>query len=104
MLNSKKTAIALPAISEYHEIFVYSLKDIKTDSFGSVFEAKSDEAAKRSISHHCDIDPDTLFSRYPDDYQLWKIGAFNRNSGVFISVPEYMCTVKALLRPVKSLS
>lgn len=88
--------------AEYHEVLLYALKDVTSDSFGTIFEARSDDAAKRSISQHCSLEPTTMFAMYPQDYQLWRLGNFDRNTGVLLSGPEYLCAVAAITPPSKS--
>lgn len=103
MLKSlTKASQTLPSQAEHHEVFLYSLKDITVDSFGSVFEARSDDQAKRSIAQHQQLEPSTLFAMYPQDYQLWKLGSLDRNTGSFNSQPEYLCSAQALTPPEKA--
>lgn len=100
MLKSKSKNF-VPSTAEPHEIYLYALFDVKANSFGSTFEARSDDLAKRSIAHHIVCEPTSLFATYPSDYQLWRVGCFNRDLGHFIydsvDVSEHLCTVSALL-------
>lgn len=91
-----------PSRNAYHEQSLYALKDITSDSFGVIFEATNDDAAKRSIQQHQRLEPNTLFSMYPDDYQLWRIGVFDRNSGAVKPDQEYLCAASALAPLTKS--
>lgn len=62
----------------FEEINLYSIKDSLAEEFAPLFEAKSDELAKRVTS--------ALFKKFPDmvltDFNLYKLGHYSPKTGV----------------------
>lgn len=68
---------------------VYSIKDIKSGYLPPTYDM-NDLCSQRNFEHACQ-NPDSLFFTHPSDYQLWKIGTFDTETG------EYLCDLKFLM-------
>ena len=60
---------------------VYSIKDLKTGYLPPTYDI-NDLAAERNFEHAC-LNPDSLFYTHGSDYQLFKVGTFNTDTGSF---------------------
>lgn len=72
---------------------VYAVKD-RLNGFLSPFLDMSDASAKRGFLHSMhNAQPDSLFFTHPEDYSLYKLGAFETESGKLISLPtpQFIC-------------
>lgn len=58
----------------------YSLKDIKLGKFGIPFVAPNDDIAKRMLAETM-LAGDTTISKYPEDFQLFKLGEYDEITG-----------------------
>lgn len=67
---------------------IYSVKDLKTGYLPPTYDV-NDLSAKRNFEHAC-INPDSLFYTHYGDYQLWKIGTFNTETGEIIFSAEFL--------------
>lgn len=63
---------------------IYSIKDLKTGYLPPIHDV-NDDSAIRSFRFACEHSKDSLFYTNPGDYQLWKIGDFETDTGEFIS-------------------
>ena len=59
---------------------LYSIRDLKADSFQQVWQAANDEVAIRQFSIICK-DKNTLFGMCPNDFDLYSLGEFDEKSG-----------------------
>jgi len=59
---------------------LYSIYDKATNSFGQLWSAHNDNAAKRAFEKLC-ATPETDISFRPKDYQLFAIGQFDEKTG-----------------------
>lgn len=71
---------------------IYAIKDNKM-GFESIFIAPNNAAAIRMFGDTCRND-DTLFAQHPEDFELYKIGELNGDTGEII--PEVYFLEKAL--------
>ena len=58
---------------------MYSVKDIKTGYLPPTFDM-NDLSAMRNFEHAC-MNEDSLFFTHPSDYQLYKVGSFDTETG-----------------------
>ena len=58
---------------------IYSVKDIKTGYLPPTFDM-NDLSAMRNFEHAC-MNEDSLFFTHPADYQLYKVGSFDTETG-----------------------
>ena len=66
----------------------YSIKDLKTGYLPPEVNI-NDLAACRNFEHACSR-TETLFYTHPGDYQLWKLGTFDTDTGVTVSDPKFL--------------
>lgn len=81
---------------------VYSVLDVKSGEFRSVFLQRSNESAIRMFSDAIVHGEDSMLRRYPADYQLHRVGEFSELSGVLAGStdPEYLISAEDILRRV----
>lgn len=60
----------------------FSVYDKKTLTFGQLFPAQTMGAAERSFSESINNQPDSMASKYPDDYALYLHFEFDDESGI----------------------
>lgn len=60
---------------------VYSIYDIKSETYSPPFLQKNDIEAKRSFQEIAN-DKNTMVSKYPEDFTLCSIGTFNDALGM----------------------
>jgi hypothetical protein len=60
---------------------MYSVSDIKGKLYMQPFLARTRGEAIRSFTEAIK-DKNTMISKYPEDYNLYKIGLFNQNTGI----------------------
>jgi len=70
---------------------VYSIRDIKAETYGSPFYLSQDGQALRAFGDLVG-DEKTSIHKHPEDYQLFKLGTYDDNSGrhTALDVPKYM--------------
>lgn len=68
---------------------IYSIHDNKTGCFLDTFNDTHDESAKRAFTEACS-DPKSRLNRFPNDFDLYRLGTFDTSSGRVLSadVPE----------------
>ncbi len=77
---------------------LYSLKDVKSDFFGTPVPFHNDEDAKRGLSSIFN-NPQSQAATYPQDFRLYKIGSLDDNSGTLTPIdPKFICEL-AILNP-----
>lgn len=76
---------------------IYSILDAKT-GFLSVSLDQNDASAQRNFAHACKR-TDSLFFTHPNDYDLYKVGKFNSDSGVIepIVPPKHIVSARSLV-------
>lgn len=60
-------------------MFLYSIRDVKS-GFGFPFSMQNDEVALRAFEAALH-DSNSEMSKYPQDFEIWLIGAFNTETG-----------------------
>lgn len=72
---------------------VYTIKDIKAETFGNPFYSTNDQTAKRSLEQASN-DPNTTISKYPEDFVLYRLGDWDDTSATIstLDTPFYLST------------
>lgn len=73
---------------------LYSILDVKSNTFNSLFEARSDEEAIRIMLSTVLNGNDVLLSQYPEDFSLYQVAEFNIDNGMIIQhqgQPNQVC-------------
>lgn len=83
---------------------VYSVEDTKAGEFRSLFLQRSNEAAVRMFTDSIMHGEESMLRRYPEDYQLVRVGEFSEMSGVLVGCdqPVVLCTAVQVLRRADS--
>lgn len=75
---------------------IYAIRDKKV-GFMSPMVDQNDETAKRNFAFAVQHN-DSMFMAFPDDYDLYRIGEFNSESGEIVSaLPEFICSARQFL-------
>jgi len=74
---------------------VYSIRDSKGEKYNQPFYQNTHGEAERNFSRIC-VDPESLISKYPDDFDLYYIGDWDDQKGVLISLDTPQHIVKAV--------
>ena len=67
---------------------VYSIKDLKSGYLPPTYDI-NDLCAKRNFEHAC-LNTDSLFFSHPSDYQLFKVGTFDTDTGAFVTENTFL--------------
>lgn len=78
-MNENQKPVYLP---ETHQVF--SIKDVKSKTFGRPWQAINDAVAIRSFSDAINA-PESQFRAHAEDYVLYRLGSFNDFTGVFVN-------------------
>ena len=87
-----------------HTVNIYSIKDVKPPKFFSPFTAENHDVAVRHFSGAF-RDPNSQWNQYPDDFELWCLGAFDQQFGELVvskSAPEFICSARDLLSEIEA--
>ncbi len=84
-------------MNEAQRINFYSIKDVGMNFFCPPFLANSDDDAKRMVRDS--IEPNSVLSRFPRDYHLYRVGSMNSRSGIDNNDLLCICSVNDLVRP-----
>lgn len=78
---------------------IYSLKDLKTDTFKQPFFQHSKGEALRTVTDLAK-DPQSIVQRYPDDFHLYEIGTYNdENADIRVhETPEKVMEISELIK------
>lgn len=68
-------------------MFAYSVYDKKARIFNNPIFQQNDDVAIRSLAASM---KETLFSMFPDDYELWCVGEWDDINGEFTPFEKYM--------------
>lgn len=71
---------------------LYAIRDAKV-GFMSITVDANDSSARRNFEHAC-ANTSSLFYTHPHDYDLYKLGVYDTDSGVIdpINPPEFVCS------------
>jgi hypothetical protein len=75
--------------------YLYSIFDSKVNSFAPPFVATNDQEAIRMFKTSINYGESTL-NMYPEDFDLFRLGSFNSESGTFDSQLEKLCNCLSL--------
>jgi hypothetical protein len=78
------------------KLFIFVVRDRATDQFGTPMFLVSSGQAIRSFSDEVNrAAQDNMMYQHPDDFDLYSLGSFDTNAGVFeTSVPEQVAIGK----------
>lgn len=74
---------------------VYAIRDSKAEMFHAPFLQKAKGEAERTFTQIAN-DPETSVGRFPDDYDLYYIGKFDDNSGLYTTLDTPKHQLKAI--------
>lgn len=71
--------------------YVFSIRDIKTDSFMTPFFQTHKPAAMRMFADLC-VDKSSMIGKHPEDFSLYQVGAYDSQTGLLIPAdkPDYL--------------
>ena len=77
---------------------IYAVKDLATQAFGNPFVTRAQGEAMRSFTDEANADPQkSAIAQHPDDYELYKLGEYNDDTGEITSIkPELIARAKDL--------
>jgi len=78
---------------------ILCLRDVKGGYYMPPFVSKSIPSAIRSLTDEAQTQEKSMLHRFPQDYQVYRLGQFFEDSGFLdnLQVPELICEVKDLL-------
>lgn len=62
------------------KVFLYSVHDTKANYYNPPYVSPNSMTAARDFQLRC-REPDSVFAKFPEDYQLEEIGTFNFETG-----------------------
>lgn len=74
---------------------VVSVRDSKTETFNQPFFARTIGEAERSFSE-LTKDPKSFVSKYPEDYDLYKVGEYDDQTGLLTALDTPQHVSKAI--------
>lgn len=74
-------------------MLLYVIKDLKCDFTGNIYQFANDETAVRALPFL--MRGNELMVKYPQDFELFKIGEFDYRSGIInaFNVPEFVANM-----------
>lgn len=71
--------------------YLYSVRDIKAQTFCTPFVSLNDMTAKRDFAHAC-MDQTSQLFKSPEDFSLALVGSFEDDSGEVEAIrPTFLC-------------
>jgi hypothetical protein len=83
-------------------MFVFSIRDVKADTFGRPFFSHNSDTAKRVFGDEVNRpDPENPLNQHPEDYSLYEIGMFYDNTGRLgeYEQPKHLVSAISVKRP-----
>jgi len=79
---------------------VMCLRDVKGGYFMPPFTTKSIPTAIRSLTDEAQNQEKSMLYRFPQDYQVYRLGQFYEDSGILdtLQTPELICEVSDLVQ------
>lgn len=76
---------------------VYSIRDVRTGFLSPTIEV-NDQVAMRNFSHAVQRS-DSLLHSFPGEYDIYKIGTFDSESGQLVPImpQEFLCSASSIL-------
>lgn len=83
---------------------VYAVKDLKAGAFAPPFFFPRDEAALRAFSDAIQ-GGDNLMVRHPEDFHLYRLGAYDDNVGSIqgLEAPKLLATALGVIENLRAL-
>ena len=82
---------------------VYSIYDVKSQTYGNIFCLGTDGLACRLLGQIVGFGGNPDYQRYPEDFALYCLGTFDDFSGALVSEsPRLICTVQSALHDLQS--
>jgi len=80
------------------KLFVFCVRDRATDQFGNPMFLVNPGQAIRSFSDEVNRNADdNMINKHPDDFDLYQLGSFDTEKGVFdVHVPEMLAIGKSV--------
>jgi hypothetical protein len=77
---------------------LYAIRDSKMNAFLSLVSMRTDDEAKRSLSIIVN-DPESLLHRHPNDYELYRLGTLDDESGAITGLenPFHVASLSSLV-------
>jgi hypothetical protein len=84
-----------------HFLEVFSVRDLKAGTYGQPFALSSRGVAIRTFTSWVS-DPNSFFSKFPHDFELFHVGHFDSDHGRLIplDVPDYVARASELVPQV----
>lgn len=76
---------------------LFGVYDVKADHFSKPFFDESTANAIRGFEVVCNQDG-TPFNQFPDDFRLYELGSFDRQTGEFVGTKLDLGAARSLLR------
>lgn len=71
-------------------MLIFAIKDVKV-GFMSPFIRQNKELAIRDFKDALgDSNPNNILKSHPEDFELWKIGTYNLETGIIVSELEHL--------------
>lgn len=86
---------------------VYSLFDRKLRQYGQLMTERNDFGMQRGLSDGLRVNPESLISKHPGDFDLYQVGSFDDESGLFgeePAIPRLVCNLLDLVAIAPSLA
>lgn len=80
---------------------LFAVKDVKSGRFAAPFLADNIQVAKRNVAWAMK-DQTTAFFNFPEDYQLYKLGSFDEQTGELVSDVLFVANLTEFKSEVKS--
>lgn len=79
---------------------IYAVEDTKSGEFRGIFLQRSNEAAVRLFTDAILHGEDSMMRRYPEDYQVCRLGEFSELSGLIVGCdhPVVLATAVQIMR------
>ena len=76
---------------------IFTIRDSKAGSYGIPFYSPTPGTAERQLRELTN-DPQSMVHKYPEDYDLYKIGSYNQLTGNLekLDTPQHICKAISL--------
>lgn len=76
---------------EAHLLRIFTVRDLKAATYGQPFALANRNVAMRTFQTWV-ANPDSFFAKFPHDFELFEIGAFDQATGLLIpfEMPDYV--------------
>lgn len=79
-------------------ISMFAVRDLKAGTYGQPFALSNRQVAMRTFTTWVS-NPESFFSKFPHDFELYQVGNFDQVSGRLITfdLPDYVCRASDLV-------